>query len=114
MNDPFADTHSKEDGKHPAAELNEREGASWPSEKKEISIVTFLKSLLNGTTKKEFIHAGVGQGKRVNLYSQSNPSQLIIRLRTIPEILEGSRNSQPCDEYLAHVNSKLRCHNIHG
>ena len=112
MNDPFADTHSKEDGKHPAAELNEREGASWPSEKEKISISQ--KPSKQNYEKEMYHHAEVDQGKRANLYSQSNPSQLIIRLRTIPEILEGSRNSQSCDEYLAHVNSKLRCHNIHG
>ena len=53
MNDPIADTHSNEDGEHPAAELNEREGASWPSEKGKISIVTVHRTLLNRTTTKQ-------------------------------------------------------------
>lgn len=56
MNNPFTDAHSKEDSKHPAAELNERKGASWPSEKETINIVTVLKTLLNRTTKKGILY----------------------------------------------------------
>lgn len=59
MNDPFAHAHSKKDSEHPATELYEREGASWPSGKESIRIGTVLKTLLNGTTKKVYIQEWV-------------------------------------------------------
>lgn len=51
------------------------------------------------------IHARVGEGKIVILYSQGKPSQLTFRSRTVLEIQGGSAKSQSCHEHIAHVHS---------
>ena len=78
MNDPFAHAHSKKDSEHPAAELNEREGASWPSEKESMKTGTVLKTLIN--LRKVYMQEWV-KARESFFILKVNTSQLTFRSR---------------------------------